>query len=88
LPFGIAGIERNGEARLIRSERGRKAALRKLHVADIVVRKLQVALPVVIAGIGIRQVVKNGEARLIGSQGGGQITLRHLHVADLAVRKC
>ena len=70
---------------LIRFQRVGQIALGHLHVADLVVRYRQVALPSGVAGVGLRQALPDGETRLIGGQRGGQSALRHLHVADLVV---
>ena len=67
-------------------QRTRKVALRHLHVADLVVQHRQIALPVGVAGIGLRQPLHDGEAVAVGLQRTRKVTLRHLHVADLVVQ--
>ena len=71
LPAGIAGIGSrqplsDREAVAVRLERAGKVALRRLHVANSVVRHRQIALPAGIAGIGLRQPLSEGEAVAVG----------------------
>ena len=67
-------------------ERAGKVALRHLHVADLVVRHRQIALPAGVAGIGLRQPLSDGEAVAVGLERAGKVALRHLHIANLLVR--
>ena len=60
-------------------------ALRHQHVADLVVRDRQIALPAGIAGVGLGQALGDGEAVAEGFQRLGEIALRHQHVADLVI---
>ena len=58
----LARRSANGEAVLIGFERLGKIALRHQHVADLVVRDREIALPAGIAGVGRGQALGNGEA--------------------------
>ena len=60
--IGLRQLVSDREARLIGGQGGRQIALRHLHVADLVTRQRQIALPAGIAGIGLRQLVSDREA--------------------------
>ena len=76
----------DGEAVAVGFERARQVALGHQHVADLLVRHRQIALPAGVAGIGLSQALGDGEAVAIGFQRAGQVALGHLHVAHLVVR--
>jgi hypothetical protein len=60
-------------------------ALRDLHVADVVVRYREVALPAGVARIGLRPLINDCEPAAIGYQRSGKVALRNLHAANLVV---
>jgi site-specific recombinase XerC len=68
----------NGWAVAVGLQRASKVALLDLHVADLVVRNRQVALPAGVAGIGLRRAFRDGEAVVV--------TTSKQHLA--AVRMC
>ena len=76
----------DGEAVAVGFERAGKVALRHLHIADLLVRHRQIALPAGVAGIGLRQPLSDGEAVAIGFQPAGKVALGHLHIAHPVVR--
>ena len=57
-----------------------------LHVADLVVRDREVALPAGVARVRFRQTLGDRERGLVAGQRRRQVALRLLHVADLVVR--
>ena len=67
-------------------QRPRQVALVPQHVADLVVRHRQVALPAGIAGVGLGQTLGDGERRAVALQRPRQVALGPQHVADLLVR--
>ena len=73
------------EAVAIGLERRRKFTLFRLHVADLVVRQRQIALPAGVAGIGLRHPLNDGEAVATGVERSRKVALCHLHVADFLV---
>src|SRR5215510_15032367 len=73
---GLVGIERGGEV-----------ALGAEHVADLVVRQGQVALPAGVAGVGPGEALEDRERGLVGIKRGGEVALGAEHVADLVVRQ-
>ena len=82
----FASRSADDEAVAVGRQRARKVALRDLHVADLVVRHREIALPAGVAGIGLRQPVKEDEAAAVGFQRARKVALRDLHVADPVVR--
>jgi hypothetical protein len=80
-PLRVVAVERNkalpdGEAVAVGLESARKVALRRLHVADLVVRHRQITPPAGVAGIGFRQPVSDGEAIVVSVERGRKIALR------------
>jgi hypothetical protein len=71
---------------LVARQRRRQVALRNLHVADLVMRGRQVALPPGIARVGFGQTLSNCVRRLVARQRRRQIALRLPHVTDPVVR--
>ena len=74
------------ERGLVAGQRRRQVALRLLHVADLVVRDREVALPAGVSGVRFGQTVKDGVRCLVARQRRRQVALRLLHVADLDTR--
>ena len=64
----------------------RGITLRPLHVADLLLRHRQVALPPDIVRVRLSQTLGNRERGLIAHPRRGYIALRPLHVADLRLR--